>query len=162
VLESIGTVAVEAGERELVLDGAVQFDASVGEASHHAGEELARTGLVRHPIQTHVVDDHRRRPRGVWEHRERRRVGHEADLADRSHSVDRLELVERVHRLHGDGQSDPAGHPRREVLDRHDLAAHESAVVAVEEPHQADACLLARRHQLVNCRHGRHTVLPVR
>ena len=58
-------------------------------------------------------------------------VGHEADLADRPHPVDGLELVERVHRLHRDGQADAARDATLEPVPAARLRAHVPSL-----PHQ--------------------------
>ena len=46
------------------------------------------------------------------------RIGHEADLADRSHPLDRRELVEHVHCLHRHGEADPVAEARGEAVRR--------------------------------------------
>jgi hypothetical protein len=130
------TPVVEPGQGELVLDRGPELQAALGEPGHHPVEELTRAGVVRDAVETHVIDEHRRRPRRVRQHRERRRVGHEPDLAHRAHALDRLQLVERVHRLHRHGQPDAGPHPLGQVLHGDDLAPHHPAVVAVEEPHE--------------------------
>ena len=44
----------------------------------------------------------------IRQHDERVRIRDQADLADRPHPLDGLKLVQQVHRLHRDGQADPA------------------------------------------------------
>src|SRR5207249_4954700 len=82
-------------------------------------------------------------------------VGNEPDLADRPHPRDGLELVERVHRLHRDGEPDPALEPALEARAGRRLAADGSVVAAPEKTDEAEIRLvhsfreLFRRHAVV-------------
>ena len=62
-------------------------------------------------VEPDVVDEQRPGMRRVGQHAERVEIGDEPDLADRAHPLDRLQLVEPVHRLHRDRQhrSPPRG-----------------------------------------------------
>ncbi len=85
-----------------------------GEPRLHAFQEAALVDGRRFPVELDVVDEHPSRVRGVGQHAERRRVGNEPDLSDRSHALHRLQVVERVHRLHRNGEPDPATDPALE------------------------------------------------
>ena len=102
-----------------------------------------------------VVDEHHRRARRVRDHGERRRVGHQSDLADRAHSVDGLELVERVHRLHRDGEPDAgASSAAARCSTDTTLPRIDPAVVAVQEAHQPHVRIAARSDDLVGGGHA--------
>ena len=141
-------------QAELVLDRAPKDHPAVAERGVHAFEEGPRAGLVGLAVQPDVVDEHGRRVRRVREDPQRRGIGDQPDLADRAHPLHRLELVERAHGLHRDGQADPGPHPVRQPLDVRGLGPHDAAVVAVQEPDEADPRLPADGDRLVR-RHAR-------
>src|SRR5205814_8873893 len=59
--------------------------------------------------------------------------------------VDRLQLVERVHRLHRDGQADAALDTPFESVQRARLGAHRAVVPAPEEADEAETRLVRDR-----------------
>jgi hypothetical protein len=119
-------------------DGALQPPClvAVGQLGRHALQERAGAACVRLPVEGHVVRQHRRRAWGVGQHGERVRVGNEPHLADGAHALDRLELVEGVHRQHGYGDTDAGLHALGETVDVDGLASDDAAVVAVEDAEQ--------------------------
>ena len=143
------------GERELVLERDLEPEAALREARRHALQERARTLRRRLSLERDVVDEERAAARCVRQDAERRRVGHEPDLADRAHPVDRLKLVERVHRLHPDRQPDPARQPALEPFERARLRAHRPVVAAPEEPDEAELGLACPPHDILRRGRGR-------
>ena len=139
-------------ERELVLERHLEPRPALREAVLHLLQERALAHRRRITVQLHVVDEHRARVRRVRQHAEGLRVGDEPDLADGPHSLDRLQLVERVHRLHRDGKADAALDTPFESVQRARLGAHRAVVPAPEEADEAETRLvralrdLLRRH----------------
>ena len=86
-----------------------------------------------------MIGKHDAGVRGVGEDAERVEIGDEPDLADRPHALDRLQLIERVHRLHGDGQANPGLEPALEPMKRRGLAADGAVVAAVQEADESEA-----------------------
>ena len=138
-------------ERELVLECDLEPLAALGQTVFHPLQEraLACRGIA---VELHVVDEHGAHPRRVRKNAKRVRVGNEPDLTDRPHAFDRLELVERVHRLHRDGQPDPALDPGVETVHGARLRAHRPVVPAPEEADEAEARLVRLLHD-VTCFH---------
>ena len=125
-------------ERELRLEGRLQRVTLRRELGDGLLEERPRARLPRLPVRPHQVRGHRGRAGRVGQRYERPRVGLDPDLADRAHALDRLEMVEHVHRHHRDRVPDPAGHPGLQARDVRSLAADDPAVVGVQEPDQRD------------------------
>ena len=95
---NVGTAFVR-GQRELVLEGGLERLAALGEALDHPLQERALAHGRGPAVQPDVVGDHGPAVRHIGDDDERVEVGNEAHLADRAHPLDRLKLVERVHRL---------------------------------------------------------------
>src|SRR5262249_9221490 len=60
-------------------------------------------------------------------------------LADGAQTLNGLELVQHVHRLHGHGEPDAVGQPMSQAVDVGGLAPRDAAVVGIEKAHEADA-----------------------
>ena len=130
-----------AGKAELVLDPTGQGHVALGKDTRHPGQEGTRTGDVGLTVQRHVIGEHRSGVGRVRQHDEGLGIGYEAVLADRTHALHGLELVERAHGLHGDGQADSGPHAVGQPVDMDGLPPHGPAVVAVEEADQPHAGL---------------------
>jgi hypothetical protein len=148
-------VAVDPGrERELVLERRLQHRAALCEPRRLPLEERALADRRRLAVERDVIDEDGAARRYVGQDAEGLEVGDEPDLADRPHPFDRLELVERVHRLHPDGEPDPGAQPALEPVPRRGLGADRAVVAAPEEPDEAEACLLDPPHDLVGFHSG--------
>jgi hypothetical protein len=115
---------------------------------------------VRGAVERHMIDEHRGRAGRVRQHHERLRIWNQADLPDRAHARHRLQLIERVHCLHRNSESDARLHTLGELLDEHTLPANDAPVVAVEEAHEANPRLVAPRHDRLGrsrCHAGQRT-----
>ena len=126
-------------QRELVLEGRLEPRAARRQRGGHALQEPALVDGRDAAVQGLLVGEHRPRARGVGEHAERAGVGHEADLAHRPHPLDALEVVEAVHRLHGDRDADARADPALEPVPRRGLRPHRPVVAAPEEADEAQA-----------------------
>ena len=89
-----------AGERPLGFEGRHQFQVALGRPPDHAGEKSASVRGVGLAVQGHHVDQDDAGVRRVGRDLEGRRVGHQPDLADRPHALDRCQVVEHGERLH--------------------------------------------------------------
>ena len=141
----VGSVHVD-GERELVLERNLEPRASLGEAPLHPLQERPLADRRRLAVERHHVDDHPAQVRSVRQHAKRVRIGHEAYFADRSHPLDGLQLVERAHRLHRDGEPDAALDAPCEPVQRARLRAHRAVVAAPEEADEAETRLVRLLH----------------
>ena len=139
-------------ERELVLEGDFERARPLLEPRRHPLQERAWALRRRLARERDEVDEHRAGPRGVRKHAKRLGVRDEPDLADRSHPLDRLELVEPVHRLHRDGEPDPALDPALDAADRARLGPDRPVVPAPEEAHEAEVRLVRLLDYLVGLR----------
>jgi hypothetical protein len=114
----------------------------VGGSVDHALEESAAIGGIGLAVKRLHVDEDGAGVRGVRGDGEGGRVGHQPDLPDRTHTVDAGQVVEHGEGLHRDREADAGFESLVEVGDAGALAADDAIVVAVEEPHQAEArCL---------------------
>ncbi len=136
-------------ERELVLERYLESQVPLREPLLHPLEERALADRRRRAVQRDVVDEHRARVRRIGEHSERVGIGHETNLADGSHAVDRLQLVEPVHRLHGDGEPDAARDSSLEAVPRARLGADRSVVSTPDEADEAETRLVRLLHDLM-------------
>ena len=136
-------------KRELVFERRLEPGSALREPLLHPRQERPLGDGRRFAVQLHLVDEHRARARRVRQDAEGFRIGDEANLADGSHSLDRLQLVERVHGLHGHREPDPGPHPVGEPGHVGGLPSHHAAVVAVQEPDQADPVVAAERDDLL-------------
>jgi hypothetical protein len=132
-------VGLADGQRELAFERRAHAEARGGARGDLTLEERARARVPRRAVQRAHVGRHRRRVRCVREHGERARVGHEPDLADGTEAFDRLELVEHVHGLHRDRESDAVGDTAAQALDVGGLGACHAAVVRIKEANETDA-----------------------
>jgi hypothetical protein len=103
-----------------------------------------------------VVGEHDAGVRRIGQHAERVEIGHQPNLPDRAHVADRLELIQRIHRLHRDGQPDAGGQPSLETVARRCLGPDRSVVAAPQKANQADIVLLRSRDDLLGV-HVRRT-----
>jgi len=124
------------GEVELVLERGTDADSAPGGGLDHALQEAAGAAAPVEAIVIELVADEAGGARDPRQSRVRRRVRHEADLADRLHALDVDELLEHVDGVLGPGQADPFAHPPREMIDVDVLAADDAARIAIEEPNQ--------------------------
>jgi hypothetical protein len=141
-------------ERELVLECSPQNEPALREPRLHALQEAAlahRRGLA---VEPDVVREHRPRVRRIGKDAERVEIGHEPDLTHRPHAFDGLQLVERAHRLHGDGEPDPALEPTLEPAARRRLPTHRAVVAAPEEADEAEARLVRLLDDVGRRRHA--------
>ncbi len=113
------------------------------------------------PSRRELVDEHRPGVRRVGQHPERGRVGHEPQLADRAHALDRLEVVEAVHRLHRHRQPDARAHAPLEAVARGGLRPHRAVVAAPQEPDEPQPGLLGPRHDVRRVLGARHHIAGV-
>src|SRR5581483_10380323 len=139
-------------ERELVLERGPERQAALSKARLHPLEERALADGRRLAVEAYVVGEERAGVGRVGQDAEGLQVGDEPDLADRAHPLDRLQLVEAVHRLHRDRQPDAARKPALEPVARGGLRSDGAVVAAPEEADEAEARLVrspgnvARRH----------------
>ena len=139
-------------QRELVLERRPEDEPALGETGLHPLQERALADGRRVAAEHHVIRERRAGVRRVRQHAEGVEIGDEPDLADRAHPGDRLELVERVHRLHRDGEPDARVQPSLETVPGRRLRADRAVVPAPEEADEAETRLvralrdLLRRH----------------
>ena len=131
----------ELRQRELVLESGTEQRASLGEPRRHPLQEGALAHGGRRAVERHLVGQDGARVRRVRQNAEGLRVGNDPELSDRPHPLDRLELVERVHRLHPERDSDPAAQPLLEPGERGRLHADGAVVSAPEEADEPQVVL---------------------
>ena len=105
----------------------------------HPLEEGAAVGGVGIAVERLHVDEDGSRVRRVGGDHERRRVRNESNLSDWTHAVDACEVIEHGEGLHRHGQANARLEAVAEAGHRRTLSANHAVVVAVEEPHQAEA-----------------------
>ena len=127
------------GERPLGLESGKHGQVAFGRADDHSFEECAPIGGIRHTVQRDHVHQDCTGMRRIGRDHERRRVRDETDLADGTHTFVRREMVEHGERLHRERQTDAVLEPGLEIGDPAALATDDAIVVAVKEPHQAQA-----------------------
>ena len=139
------------GEVELVLERRLEREAGLGRALLHALQEPARVERPRRVVQLDHVHQHLAAARGVGEHHEGVRVGHQPDLADRPVGRVGRQRVDARERLHALDEADPALDPPGQRRDVGALAADDAAVVAVQEAHELQALGLGLGDDLLGC-----------
>jgi hypothetical protein len=129
-------------KRELVLECDLELRAALGELRLHPLQERPLAHRGRLSVELDVVDDHRAGAGRVRKHPKGLGIGHEPDLADRAHPVDRLELIERVHGLHRHRQADAAPDAALQPAQGARLRADGAVVAAPEEADETEARLV--------------------
>ena len=141
-----------AGERELVLEGGAQDQPAFGEPAVHPLEEAALADGGGGAVELEVIGEHGAGRGRVGEHAEGVEIRHQAELADRPEAVDRLQLVEPVHRLHRAGHADAAREPALQAVPAGGLGADRPVIAAPEKAHEPQLARLA--HDLLQIHAG--------
>ncbi len=139
------------GEVELVLERGLEREAGRGSPLLHALQEPARVEGPGRVVELDHVHEHLAAARRVGQDRERLRVRDEPDLADGPVGRVRRERVDARERLHALHEADARLHPPGERRDVRALAAHDAAVVAVQEAHELEALGLGLGDDLLGC-----------
>ena len=125
-----------AAQDEFVFKRCLHNDAARCRTSDHALQEGARAGGPRLSVEGQQVGGHGRRAGDKGQDLEGGRVGHDADFADRPHSLEGLELVEHGEGLHRHRQAHAALQPAGQTVDVRELAPDDAPVVAVKKTNQ--------------------------
>jgi hypothetical protein len=139
-------------ERELVLECDLELGAALTEPGFHAFEERPLADGSRLTVELQVVDQHCAGVGCIRQHAKGLRVRYQPDLADGAHPLDGLKLVERVHGLHRDRQSDPAADAAFEAVHGAGFRTYGPVVAAPEETDEAEIRLVRSIHD-VTCLH---------
>jgi hypothetical protein len=84
--------------------------------------------------------------RRVRQHHKTGWIWHQANLANCTHPLNRLELIEAIHRHHRYRQADPIGQPPTQAGKSAGLATDDRAIVAIQELHKPDTSLVRSLH----------------
>src|SRR5262249_23747216 len=126
-------------EGELVLEGDLQPKSALGQASDLLLEKGPLANRSRLAVEPDMVGNQRGRRVRVGKLAIGVEVGNEPHFADRPHAVDRLQLVERVHRLHPDGEPDPAFESPFEPVPAARLGSDRAVISNPQKADEADS-----------------------
>jgi hypothetical protein len=125
-------------EGEFWLERRLEFISFTGEFRDGHLKESPCAPVPRAPVRVDLVGQHGGRPRRVGQHHERVGVRLDPHLPDRSHALNRGQLVHHRHRHHRPGVADAGLNPLGQPGGRGGLTPDDPAVIDVEEPCQRD------------------------